>query len=122
MEYVLDSIVRHIVTHGPQQRQVPLRGTVSKFVQVNPEVALAVSNDVADVQVAMHAAGRVWHRLQELQGTLLVILRHAVLLTFQSLHTNYKCKSTNFRTKFSTFAVVFNMFYEEDFVPAWILC
>ena len=89
MEYVLDSIVRHIVTHGPQERQVPLGGAVSKFVQVNPEVAMAVSNDVADVQVAMHAAGRVWHRLQELQGTLLVILRHAVLLTFQSLHTNY---------------------------------
>ena len=87
VEDVLHAIVGHVVAHGPQQGEIPLRGAVSKLAEVDPQVALTVGNDVADVQVAVDAAWCIGHGIEELQGLLSVVIGHFIGFAIESLQT-----------------------------------
>lgn len=67
MEQAVCSLHIQIVGHSPHDAQIPFRRAISELTYVNPEVALAIGDDIANMKVAMHT---VWfvHLLKEAQG------------------------------------------------------
>ena len=80
---IIGAFLTHPAAHDPHDAQVPFRGAVAELAHIDPQGAVSVRDDIADLEVAVQAGGRVRHLLQKGQGTLFECLRDEILLLIE---------------------------------------